>query len=176
MVFNDWFDREVDRVERPERPLPSGAISPRHAVILGTSLMLAGLALAALAGPFPLGIAIVLAGLVLFYNSWAKRFFLLGPLVMGCCRFANFLIGMRFAPPRLWWMPATVAGYVVILSLIARHEAHRPAVQVIVKRLLLGIILVDAGLVLSQGDPVGALLVAGLVIPAFALARCFKMT
>ena len=28
LALNDWADRERDRAERPERPLPSGAISP----------------------------------------------------------------------------------------------------------------------------------------------------
>ena len=31
MVFNDWFDRDLDARERPGRPIPSGRISPRAA-------------------------------------------------------------------------------------------------------------------------------------------------
>ncbi len=31
MVFNDFFDRRIDAVERPKRPIPSGRVSPaRH--------------------------------------------------------------------------------------------------------------------------------------------------
>src|SRR5437867_1617930 len=47
IVFNDYFDYELDRLERPERPLPSGAISRAMAGGLGTALMASGLALAA---------------------------------------------------------------------------------------------------------------------------------
>ncbi len=176
MIYNDWFDLAVDRVERPQRPLPSGAIRPRRAAVLATVLMISGLGLAALAGDYAFGIALFLAAMIFFYNSWAKRFVSLGPLVMGCCRFANFFLGMRFAPPRLWWMPALLGVYVVVLSLVARSEVVKPQVRPVVRQLLLGIILVDAGLVLSQGDVIGALLVAGLMIPALALSRLFAMT
>src|SRR5438552_3330559 len=39
MVLNDWFDLEVDRVERPSRPLPSGRIPAQHALVLGVVLL-----------------------------------------------------------------------------------------------------------------------------------------
>jgi len=32
MVLNDLADAEIDRRERPERPIPSGAVSPAAAV------------------------------------------------------------------------------------------------------------------------------------------------
>src|SRR5437868_1114393 len=44
MVFNDVFDVEQDRRERPHRPIPSGRISKRSATVLGCSIMFAGLA------------------------------------------------------------------------------------------------------------------------------------
>src|ERR1051326_562728 len=48
VVFNDCVDYELDCVERPERPLPSGAVSRKIAWVLGAVLMLAGLLLAGL--------------------------------------------------------------------------------------------------------------------------------
>ena len=50
MVFNDYFDIEQDRRERPDRPIPSGAVSARHAALLGAFLLTAGVGLAAVAG------------------------------------------------------------------------------------------------------------------------------
>ena len=35
VVLNDYFDREVDAVERPERPIPSGRVAGSHALVLG---------------------------------------------------------------------------------------------------------------------------------------------
>src|SRR4051794_34232900 len=46
IVLNDVFDYEVDRVERPQRPLPSGRVDRKFATILGIVLLVAGLALA----------------------------------------------------------------------------------------------------------------------------------
>src|SRR5439155_3551801 len=50
IALNDYFDRDVDAVERPERPIPSGAVPPAVAAGLGASLPVAGIALARLAG------------------------------------------------------------------------------------------------------------------------------
>src|SRR6516162_8537732 len=49
MVWNDFFDLEQDKRERPFRPLPSGRISLRAASALGASLMIAGFGFAFLA-------------------------------------------------------------------------------------------------------------------------------
>src|SRR6516165_7659972 len=46
IVLNDVFDYEIDRVERPGRPLPSGKVGRGFATVLGSFLLGAGLALA----------------------------------------------------------------------------------------------------------------------------------
>src|SRR5947208_14106844 len=72
MVWNDYFDLEQDKRERPFRPLPSGRVSLRAAATLGTVLLLAGVACAGLAGalgegyrPAPLVLAVLLACCIL---------------------------------------------------------------------------------------------------------------
>ncbi|MEM4354604.1 MAG: UbiA family prenyltransferase, partial [Candidatus Caldarchaeum sp.] len=45
MALNDYFDREVDRVNDPSRPIPSGAVSPRSA--LAASFFMAAVGLVA---------------------------------------------------------------------------------------------------------------------------------
>src|SRR5438132_4741242 len=52
MVWHDFFDVEQDRRERSFRPLPSGRITRGSAARLGTALLVAGVACAALAGWF----------------------------------------------------------------------------------------------------------------------------
>ena len=42
VVLNDVFDRHIDAVERPERPIPSGRVSVPRAATLGASLLTAG--------------------------------------------------------------------------------------------------------------------------------------
>ena len=178
IVFNDCFDYQLDSVERPDRPLPSGAVPLKIAWMLGAALMIAALALAAMAGPVPFGVGAFLGVMIFFYNAWAHRFTELRPLVLGTCRFANFLLGMRCLPVRMWWMPATIGVYAGIITFLSRREAANPALQQVIKRLLLGIIVVDALVVMLSpfGDWIGALLVLSLLVPAIVLGRVVTMT
>jgi hypothetical protein len=48
MVWNDFFDVEQDRRERPDRPIPSGRVSRRTAGLLAATLMLVGVGFAVL--------------------------------------------------------------------------------------------------------------------------------
>src|SRR5207253_5153804 len=50
MVWNDYFDVEQDRRERPFRPIPAGEISLPEAARLGTGLLAIGWSCAAVAG------------------------------------------------------------------------------------------------------------------------------
>ena len=173
IVFNDCFDYRLDCQERPERHLPRGDIKLRTAWTLAATLMLTGLVCAAIVSPVALGIATFIAGMIFFYNAWANRFALLGPLALGACRFANFLLGMRCCPPRLWYAPAILGVYVAVLTYIARNEVINPAVRLTVKRMLLGIIVLDA---ILCHDLIGGGLVLTLLIPAITLGRLFAMT
>lgn len=173
-VLNDCFDYEIDTVEHVERPLPSGAVSLRSAWILGVVLMIGGLVLADFTGPVPFGVSVFLAAMILFYNAWARRFPVLRPLVLGTCRFANFLLGMRCLPLWLAWMPAVVGLYATVIAFVAMRDTEN-AVR---RRLLMGIIVVDAAIVMLSpfGDWVGALLVLSLLVPAFVLGKAFGTT
>ena len=50
MVWNDFFDVEQDKRERPFRPIPSGKISRREAGLFGAALLAGGVLAALLAG------------------------------------------------------------------------------------------------------------------------------
>src|SRR5438477_2082965 len=80
MVWNDYFDIEQDRRERPFRPLPSGRVSRPAALRLGTGLLAGGWAAAALAGfhgdgwdPIPAAVGGLLVAAILLYDRWLKR-------------------------------------------------------------------------------------------------------
>src|SRR5947199_5477358 len=79
MVWNDYFDLEQDRRERPFRPLPSGRIGLQAATLLGTALLVAGVAFATLAGmvgdgfrALPLVFAVLLVVAILLYDGSLK--------------------------------------------------------------------------------------------------------
>lgn len=128
MALNDLADREEDARERPERPIPSGAVSPRAAAAVGTALLLAGVVAARRAGARRTGPA--LAALVAAYDLALKRSPTLGPIAMGACRSLSLLMGVEATGAR----PRTrrsreAAGaalllgtYVAGLTLLARGE------------------------------------------------------
>src|SRR5208283_2231719 len=80
MVWNDFFDLEQDRRERPFRPLPSGRVSLGAAVRLGILLLGNGVVFAALAGwqaggirSLPVSVAGGLVVAILLYDGWLKH-------------------------------------------------------------------------------------------------------
>jgi geranylgeranylglycerol-phosphate geranylgeranyltransferase len=72
-IFNDLCDMGIDRINRPERPLPSGRVTPGAAGVLAASLFTAGLLLTIPAG-FPcVVIAVANSLLLLAYGRTLKR-------------------------------------------------------------------------------------------------------
>jgi UbiA prenyltransferase family protein len=133
MVWNDYFDRDEDKRERPERPIPSGQISMRQAALCGAGLVTAGVAFAFLAGLLSGGwvtttlLALLLTAAIFLYDGWLKRT-VIGPLGMGVCRFLNVMLGMAPAaellPTRGVYLAFLVGLYIVGVTWLARTEAR----------------------------------------------------
>ncbi|CAM5615787.1 SCO3242 family prenyltransferase [Streptomyces purpurascens] len=92
MALNDWADRDVDAVERPHRPLPSGRIRPAAALTAACALTGAGLALASGAGRPALAVAVPLAATVWAYDLGLKHT-PAGPVAMAAARGLDLLLG-----------------------------------------------------------------------------------
>ncbi|GAA2485064.1 SCO3242 family prenyltransferase [Winogradskya humida] len=93
MAANDWADRELDAVERPERPIPSGRISSSAALGVAVGLTVAGLAVAGRAGGGrALSVAGPLAAAVWAYDLRLKNT-AAGPVGMAACRALDVLLG-----------------------------------------------------------------------------------
>jgi len=172
MVLNDVFDIEIDRVERPTRPLPSGAVSLDFAKRFGAGLLVLGCLLAWVVGIAYQaetismlrsgGVATLLAGMILLYNAWLKHTFA-GPFAMGACRTLNILLGMSLAPavsepvvmgyPAVWLLLAIAYGlYIAGVTWFSRQEAVESSRW----QLTIGLLLMLSG-------------VAGVVYQALAL-------
>ncbi|MEJ7767562.1 MAG: UbiA-like protein EboC [Chitinophagaceae bacterium] len=127
IVFNDVFDAALDKVERPERPIPSGAVSIREAVVLGSLLLVIGVTAALVYSVVSGTIAFCIAASALIYDKWGKHHSLLGPLNMGLCRGLNLLLGISIFPAALnnWWGLAIVPiVYIASITMISRGEVH----------------------------------------------------
>ncbi len=127
IVYNDVFDADLDAVERPERAIPSGAISLRQAKQFGFILLVVGITLAGIAGAISGIIAIGIAFFALVYDKWGKHHKLIGPLNMGICRGLNLMLGMSILPLALhqWYLLAIVPViYIYSITMISRGEVH----------------------------------------------------
>ena len=126
MALNDWADRDLDAVERPGRPLPSGRITPAAALTAATGLTGAGLVCAALAGRRTLATAAALAGTVWAYDLGLKNT-PAGPYAMATARSLDLLLGATatYAPAaRQAVAPAALLGaHTLAVTSVSRHEA-----------------------------------------------------
>ncbi|MEU1328901.1 SCO3242 family prenyltransferase [Streptomyces sp. NPDC005865] len=128
MALNDWADRADDAVERPERPLPSGRITPPAALAAATAFTAAGLTLAARAGRPSLVTASALAGTVWAYDLGLKHT-PAGPAAMAAARGLDLLLGVTATAGR---DPSHTAE--IALPSAAALAAHTLAVTVVSRR------------------------------------------
>ncbi|MEJ5869056.1 UbiA family prenyltransferase [Pseudokineococcus sp. 5B2Z-1] len=133
MVLNDWADRELDAVERPERPLPSGRVAPPAALAAAGALTAVGVGVAGLAGGRrSAGCAALLAAAVWTYDLVGKS----GPLApasMAVTRLLDVVLGATAAAPgiplvaalRPAALPALSVGlHTLAVTDLARGEVH----------------------------------------------------
>jgi len=94
MAVNDVYDLQVDRVNRPDRPIPSGRITAVQASRLSLVMLVVGLACSLLSlDPLAVVIALVYAFISWFYNSRAKRMGLPGNLIVASSLAIPFIYG-----------------------------------------------------------------------------------
>ncbi len=74
-VLNDYFDRETDKVNHPERPIPSGLVTPTEARRFAVTLFVVSAAALGGAGSLLLGVLWVLnlAAMVAYERSYKGR-------------------------------------------------------------------------------------------------------
>lgn len=126
VVFNDVFDAALDKMERPERPIPSGLITKTQAVILGSYLFLVGILAAFTVGRVAGFIALSIMASALIYDKWGKHASW-GPVNMGLCRGLNLLLGISLMEPvlqRFTWIAAVPVLYIAAVTAISRGEVY----------------------------------------------------
>ncbi len=96
-ALNDYFDRDIDRVNHPERPIPSGTVSPKEAVafsgvLFGISLGLAVL-LSFVSGVQALLIVVGALAVQLAYDFRVKKVKAVGNIFIGLQTVLAFVFG-----------------------------------------------------------------------------------
>lgn len=117
IILNDYFDINVDRKERPNRPLASGQITKRSALLIATSSIVAGNVLSWSVSWNSFFISFCLTIVIFIYNYWLKRNRAGNPLTMGLARFLNVLLGGSSALGLVTKMDLTLVfiGYCLFL-------------------------------------------------------------
>ncbi|MDN3654024.1 UbiA-like protein EboC [Ferruginibacter paludis] len=127
VVFNDVFDAELDKIERPERPIPMGIITIKEATLLGIILLLMGIITAFFVNLVSGFLATIIAVSAIVYNKWGKHRSFLGPLNMGLCRGLNLLLGVSILVTQLnlyWYVAIVPIIYIASITMISRGEVH----------------------------------------------------
>lgn len=92
-VINDYFDLEIDRVNRPDRPIPSGKVTLPAARAFAVTLFLAGILVCLMTSALCIAIAIVNALLLIVYAARLKRTPLYGNITVSYLAASMFLFG-----------------------------------------------------------------------------------
>ncbi len=96
-VINDVYDVEIDRINRPDRPIPSGSISLSGAKAYAVTLFIGGLAAAALTTALCLAIALANSVILIAYAVRLKRTPGVGNVAVAYLTASVFLFGGAFA-------------------------------------------------------------------------------
>jgi geranylgeranylglycerol-phosphate geranylgeranyltransferase len=115
-VMNDYYDQQIDRINRPDRPIPSGRITALRALTTARVLFVIGIIFTVFLNPYCL-LLVCLNSLVLILYTWrVKRLGLVGNLSIGYLVGSTFLFGGLATP-----IPSRpiIPGELLILVLMA---------------------------------------------------------
>ncbi len=136
LLANDFFDRAIDAQERPNRPIPSGAVNANAVKWVAILLSLVGLSLTLPAGRLASEIGLLLTLNAWFYDAYGKKMAWLAPFSMGLCRGLSVLLGAAALGLNGLTSPAVLIAtlfmtlYIALITVIARHEADPDAAPI----------------------------------------------
>ena len=92
LILNDIFDYEIDKRERPNRPLASGKISRKIAIIIATIFTAIALILSLLVSVTTLSISLLLLVIIFGYDKYLRNTSA-GPFTIAAARVTNVMLG-----------------------------------------------------------------------------------
>lgn len=133
-AVNDYCDREIDAINRPERPIPSGRLSPQRALGIARYLFIVGVVLAIPLGMPCILVAVLNSAVLALYAAGLKRRGLVGNLTIGYLVGSTFLFG-GLAAGELKGMGAAslVAGELRAVGILAAMAALSTAGRELIK-------------------------------------------
>ena len=92
-AINDYFDREIDAINRPDRPIPRGAVSPRGALLFSGLLFAVAVGLTLLLPLFAIAIALINLVALVAYTELFKGLPGVGNALVAYLTGSTFLYG-----------------------------------------------------------------------------------
>ena len=96
-VINDYFDADIDRINRPERPIPSGIVSPMAARGFAVTLFLLSILIAIFTPPLCFTIVVINILILILYAAKLKSMPVVGNAAVAYLTASIFLFGGAFA-------------------------------------------------------------------------------
>jgi geranylgeranylglycerol-phosphate geranylgeranyltransferase len=93
MALNDYYDREIDAINEPTRPIPSGLIKPREALAFAFILTAVGFVAAYLTSVLCFVVALIAWMVFVAYTTVGKRSGLPGNFLVSTCVAIPFVYG-----------------------------------------------------------------------------------
>ena len=97
MAINDYYDRDIDAINEPKRPIPSGLIKPKEALTFAFALTVIGFVTASLTSIPCFLIAILAWSIFVLYTTVGKRSGFPGNLLVSTCVIIPFIYGSAVA-------------------------------------------------------------------------------
>lgn len=132
LVLNDLFDYNIDKKERPDRPLASGKISRKIAIVLVSIFSVIALSLSILVSVPTFGISLVLIALIFGYDKYLKNT-QAGPFTIAAARVMNVMLGTSVSFNNIDSFPQFVIlvfvltitfVYVSLIGFISKYEVQ----------------------------------------------------
>jgi geranylgeranylglycerol-phosphate geranylgeranyltransferase len=92
-AINDYFDIEIDRVNKPLRPLPRGAITLNGVLLLWAVISFAGIAVNLFLNWGAFAIAVTAVVVLFLYSFYFKGTVLMGNVIVSCMTGLAFIYG-----------------------------------------------------------------------------------
>jgi geranylgeranylglycerol-phosphate geranylgeranyltransferase len=128
MAINDYYDREIDAINEPKRPIPSGAVSPKMALTLASVLTFSGFLAALFTNWQSLAIALATWVVFVLYTTKGKRTGFLGNLLVSVCIAVPFVYGGYVVEKG--FMPATGIFVAIVFLANTGREVTKGIVDV----------------------------------------------
>ena len=121
LYLSDYLDKNLDSIEKPHRPIPSGRIKPKEALIVGAIFAATGFSLSFLLNFYNIILVFIVAILVFLYAKISKSQGILGNINRGFIIAAAYIFGVFSIGSNLQSIPI----YVWLLSIIFFiHDAN----------------------------------------------------